>query len=77
MVVTNIKRQPVKSTNIKSMGYDEKSRTVEIEFHKGAIWQYSPIMPKAWQEFSNADSKGTYFAQYIRGNNRVTAFKIS
>ena len=33
-------RQPVSSSNIRSIGYDSMSSTLEIEFHSGGVYQY-------------------------------------
>ena len=33
-------RQPVSSSNIRSIGYDSESNTLEIEFHSGGVYQY-------------------------------------
>lgn len=72
-----ITRMPIESSNIKSIGYHENTRTLEIEFLKGPIWRYTPITPQAWVDFSKAKSKGTYFATHIRGNPRITATKMN
>ena len=52
----SITRTPVESSNIKSIGYHENTRTLEIEFLKGPIWRYTPITPQAWVDFSKAKS---------------------
>jgi KTSC domain len=33
-----MERQPVSSSNLKSVGYDPRSRTLEIEFHNGGVY---------------------------------------
>lgn len=37
-------RQPVSSSNIRSIGYDSKSNTLEIEFHSGGVYQYFGVL---------------------------------
>lgn len=33
-------RNPVSSSNVKSVGYDSESSRLEVEFHHGGIYQY-------------------------------------
>jgi len=35
-----MERQYVTSSNLQSLGYDPTSKTLEIEFNDGAIYQY-------------------------------------
>lgn len=76
-----MKRQPVESSTIKSIGYNEKTSTLEIEFKKrdgsfSAIWQYSPISPQEHTDLINADSIGQHFHTNIRDNNSLTSNRI-
>jgi hypothetical protein len=36
-------RQPVISSNLASVCYDSKSKTLEIEFLNGSVYQYSNV----------------------------------
>ena len=36
-------RTPVQSSNIRSVGYDPASRTLEVEFHSSGLYQYSSV----------------------------------
>jgi len=65
-----MERIPVSSSNISSIGYDEDSNTLEIEFHSGAVYQYFDIPLNIYQEFMGAGSKGQYFAAHIKGYYR-------
>ena len=62
-------RTPVDSSNISSIGYDEDSQTLEIEFHSGAVYQYFDVPSLVYQEMEAA-SKGQFLAQHIKGNYR-------
>lgn len=59
-------RQSVSSSNIKSVGYDPASETLEIEFKGGAVYQYSGVPGIMHDELINADSIGSFFARNIR-----------
>lgn len=60
-------RTPVRSTNIRSVGYDPASRTLEVEFHSGGLYQYSDVPETIYHGFIRAASKGSYFHDHIKG----------
>lgn len=62
-----MKRVSVSSSNISSIGYDEESNTLEIEFNSGAVYQYFDVPLNIYEEIIAAGSKGQYFAQFIKG----------
>ena len=59
-------RDPVASTNILSMGYDEASETLEVEFVNGTIYQYYNIGSALFDQLRAASSKGQFLNVYIR-----------
>jgi hypothetical protein len=59
-------RVPVISSNLKSVGYDPKSQTLEIEFLSRDVWRYSNVPPEIHAALMNAPSKGTYFSAHIK-----------
>ena len=62
-----MKREPVDSTVVASIGYDFKLEILEIEFHfQHAVYQYEDVPSDIWEEFKAAESKGKYFNQQIR-----------
>lgn len=60
-------RTPVRSSNIRSVGYDPASRTLEVEFHSDGLYQYSDVPETIYQGFMRAASKGSYFHDHIKG----------
>lgn len=64
------------SSNIAEVGYDHEEMTLEIKFHNGSIYQYSPITLEGWRTFMRAPSLGKYFAQYIRSNSQIDYRKV-
>jgi KTSC domain len=60
-------RLKVESSNLASVGYDESTQTLEIEFNHGAVYQYSEVDKEVYDELMEADSKGSYFNSCIRG----------
>jgi hypothetical protein len=65
-----MERTPVDSSNISSIGYDEESTTLEIEFHNGAVYQYFDVPFAVYDDLMGADSHGKYLAQNIKGKYR-------
>ncbi len=70
-----MERQPVKSSNIRSIGYEAETRTLEVEYNAGGIHQYLNLSPKLHLELMKAASKGTYLSERIK--NRYRCKKIS
>ena len=60
-------RKSVASSNISSIGYDDKRLILEVEFVWGAIYQYSNIPGEVASDLMCANSKGRYFNDHIRG----------
>lgn len=63
-------RTDVVSSNLKSVGYDEGSETLEIEFHNGSVYQYFGVPPEEHRELMDADSHGKYLAAEIKDKYR-------
>lgn len=60
-------RTPVTSSNLASVGYDETTATLEIEFRSGGIYQYFDVPQQVYDGLLSAPSHGRYFATEIRG----------
>jgi hypothetical protein len=67
-------RKAVKSSNMKSIGYDSKKMLLEVEFNNGGIYQYHPVTEEAYIEMQNADSVGKWFWANVK-NNKSIKFK--
>jgi hypothetical protein len=61
-------REQVKSSNIKSVGYDPEQKILEIEFKSGAVYQYEEVPEDVFQEMLVAESVGKYFNTQVKGN---------
>lgn len=61
-----MKRIPVTSSNLRSVGYSPLQQILEVEFSTGAVYQYSGVPQDVYDEFMGAESKGSYFYQRIR-----------
>lgn len=63
-----MKRIPVESSSLSSVGYDSENAILEIEFKSGGIYQYSGVPQDVYDGLMNAESKGKYFHQYIKNS---------
>ena len=63
-------RTPVRSSNIRSVGYDPASRKLEVEFHSRGVYQYSGVPETIYQGLMRAASKGSYFHDHIKDRYR-------
>ena len=57
---------PVISSNLSSVGYEESTRTLYIEFHHGGVYAYYDVPSTIYNDLMNADSKGHYHAVNIK-----------
>lgn len=62
-----MRRQPVRSSNILSIGYEQETKTLEVEFHSGDVYQYSGVPEAVYQALMQAASKGSYLHNHIKG----------
>lgn len=63
-----ITMHPVKSSNIKAVGYDERTRVLRIEFlHGKAAYEYLDVEKEALEGLLTAESVGKYFGAHIKG----------
>ena len=65
-----MRRQAVTSSNISEIGYDENSRTLEVLFTNGNLYQYFDVPPQIYAELMQAGSVGQYLNANIKGNFR-------
>ena len=63
-----MKRINVTSSSIKSVGYDLQKRVLEIEFSRGAIYQYKCVDYIDVLGLLFAESVGKYFDIHIKNN---------
>ena len=61
-------KQSVVSTNLMSVGYDERTQTLEVEFLNGRVYQYYDVPSHMHEQLMQAPSKGQFFNTYIRNS---------
>ena len=61
-----IERKPVRSSALRSVGYDPGQRVLEVEFTGGEVYRYFDVPAKVHRELMAAESHGRYFQQHVR-----------
>lgn len=61
-----MQRIAVESSNLKSIGYDDESEVLEIEFNSGGVYQYFAVPNTIYHGLMNAESHGKYFDVNIK-----------
>ena len=69
-IVSHIKRVPIESTAIATVGYSKKLRALEIEFRNGAIYRYLDVAPDVYDTLISARSKARFYDANIRHKYR-------
>jgi KTSC domain len=65
-------RQPIRSTNLVSVGYepdeeDSSTGTLEVEFRRGVVYRYEGVPESLYRELLFAESAGKFFHERIAG----------
>ena len=61
-------KQSVASTNLQSVGYDEGTQTLEVQFVSGRVYQYYGVPENMHTLLMQAPSKGQFFNTNIRNS---------
>ena len=76
-ISSRIKREPVNSSNVASIGYSRHLHALEIEFSRGAIYRFLHVPRAVFSALMLSDSKGHFIAQYIRGKYEFVKVRAS
>lgn len=58
-------RKPLKSSKLRAAGYDERLRTMEIEFANGDVWEYKAVSPELFRQLMASPSPNSFFEDKI------------
>ena len=58
-------RKKVSSSSIRSVGYDERNRVLEVEFSDGRITQFSGVSAEVHRRLMSAPSIVSYFRDNV------------
>lgn len=60
-----MKRTPVESSTLRSVGYEEQKELLEVEFLNGDVYRYEGVGVGTHQELMGAESIGRYFHKHV------------
>ena len=69
-IISHLKREPVQSTALASVGYSKRLHALEIEFKNGAIYRYLNVDPAIYHDLMIAPSKARFYDENIRRKYR-------
>ena len=61
-----MRRRPVESSAIASVGDDRATAVLEIEFTSGEVYEYFAVPPSVYDGLIAAESAGRYFQARVR-----------
>jgi hypothetical protein len=65
---------PVSSSCAAAVGYDSNEQILQIEFHNGAVYQYSGVDEETWEDFYLSDNLGQFYNREIKGQYECDLF---
>ena len=60
-----MERKKVNSSNIRTVGYETHSQTLEVELSDGTIWEYSRVPSEVHRRFMAAPTMISYYRDNI------------
>lgn len=61
-----MKREPIQSKALVSLGYDEAAQILEIEFKNGRVYQYHAVPKSLYEWLLRVKKKGGIFQRLVR-----------
>ena len=75
MAPTFIRRIPIESSSIASVGHEPRTSILEVEFCNGSVYRYFAVPRAIFDQLIGAESKGRYLNRFVRNHypaERVT-----
>lgn len=69
-----MERKRVNSSKLRSVGYEEQTRTLEVEMSNGQVFQYVGVYPEVYRRFMAAPNPTSFFDDKIA--EEYTAKKV-
>jgi hypothetical protein len=64
--ISAMNRDNVASSNVRSIGYDVATATLEVEFLNGGVYQYYNVPQFMYEQMMSAASKGQFLNTYVK-----------
>ena len=69
--------QPVDSSWVAAIGYQEEAREVRVSLIDGGAYAYESVPPDVWRRFVAAESKGIFVNEVLKPNYGVRTLSPS
>lgn len=63
-----MERKRVNSNRIRAVGYDPKTRELEVEFRDGQVSGYAGVSPEIYRQFMAAPSPTSFFEDKVEAD---------
>ena len=63
-----MEKYSVASSNVKALGYDPQSETLEVDFLNGSRYQYYGVPQQMYERLMQTSSKGRFLHVYIKNS---------
>lgn len=70
-------RFTVASSNVATVGYDEASYTLEVEFKDGSVYQYAQVPASVYSGLFAGSSRGESVGRYLDLNVKKAGYKYT
>jgi len=60
-----MERDPVESSAVATIGYDYRTRTLQVEFPSGRVYEYYHVPARVYRDFMESSSKGEFLNHHI------------
>lgn len=67
---------PVTSSDLRAVGYDADTQTLQISFKDGGLYEYKYVSESMHRDLMSASSKGKFFSRYLRDKTAYPCRKI-
>lgn len=65
-----MRREPVSSSNVAEVGYDERKRVLEVKYKHGGLYQYFEVPSIIYSDLLQAASVGKFVNANVKGSFR-------
>ena len=74
-IVSRMRREPVESSALATVGYSKRLQALEIEFRDGLIYRYLEVPRPVYRDLMSAESKARFYNKNVRGKYRCLRVK--
>lgn len=73
---TGVEMMPIESSNIEGAGYNNKTKQLWVAFKGNKVYRYDLVPRKLFEELLQAESKGKYLNEHIKGNFKFVGYEL-